>query len=142
MERNKIWIINVFIPPDGAGKMRIFYKLQELLNVGYDIMCGDFDTITDKADRIPFKHIPITKDGNLLKKICDKTALKDPNKSHFTRIDKMVKTRIDRIYVSKSFKTITYNTEYLVDSDNLAVNVKLILGLNEIRGYWKLNTIP
>lgn len=58
------------------------------------------------------------------------------------RIDKMVKTRIDRIYVSKSFKTITYNTEYLVDSDDLAVNVKLNLGLNEIRGYWKLNTIP
>lgn len=54
----------------------------------------------------------------------------------------MVKTRIDRIYVSKSFKTITYNTEYLVDSDDLAVNIKLNLGLNEIRGYWKLNTIP
>lgn len=68
VERNKIWIINVFIPPDGAGKMRIFYKLQELLNVGYDIMCGDFDTITDKADRITFKQILITKDGNLLKK--------------------------------------------------------------------------
>lgn len=68
MERNKIWIINVFTPPDGAGKMRIFYKLQELLNVGYDIMCGDFDTITDKADRITFKQILITKDGNLLKK--------------------------------------------------------------------------
>lgn len=69
VERNKIWIINVFIPPDGAGKMSIFYKLQELLNVGYDIMCGDFDTITDKADRITFKQIPITKDGNLLKKV-------------------------------------------------------------------------
>lgn len=32
----KLGIINVYTPPDRAGKMRIFYKLYELLCVGFN----------------------------------------------------------------------------------------------------------
>lgn len=72
MQQQKLQLINIYTPPDRAGKMRIFYKLQGILNVGYrTTVCGDFNTITDDKDRIPHKNIPITKDSKLLKKICN-----------------------------------------------------------------------
>lgn len=108
-------------------------------------MCGDFNSITDINDRIPIKDIPITRDGKLLKKVCETSDMKDtfrelyPNKCDFTRVDKFVRTRIDRIYISKGIKIWSYRNEYIVDSDHLGVNVRLNLGYNEKRGYWKLN---
>uniref|UniRef100_A0A3B1J3P5 Reverse transcriptase domain-containing protein n=1 Tax=Astyanax mexicanus TaxID=7994 RepID=A0A3B1J3P5_ASTMX len=127
--------------------MKIFYKLYEILLVGFPvILCGDFNTITDLKDRVADNTIHITREGKLLEKICTTCGLKDsfrelfPLDSGFTRFDSRVKTRIDRIYTTKDIKVINYKTELLVESDHLAVNVKLSLGIREQRGYWKLNT--
>lgn len=47
--------------------MRIFYKLNEILNLGYNvILCGDFNTITRHYLK-----------GKLLKKVCENYKLKN-----------------------------------------------------------------
>lgn len=145
----KLRVINVYTPPDRAGKMKIFNKIYELLGVGFNIfLCGDFNTITDIKDRVPVKNMQLTREGKLLKSVCETCEMKDsfrekyPNAVGFTRISRDVKTRIDRIYVNSSSKIriTNYKIEYLVESDHLGVTVKFQMGDEQQRGYWKLNT--
>ncbi|KAL7842654.1 hypothetical protein SRHO_G00243430 [Serrasalmus rhombeus] len=94
------------------------------------------------------KDVELTREGNLLKLVCETCNMKDafrekfPDDLGFMRISNTVKTRIDRIYVNSSLETrvISYKTEYLMEPDHLGVNVKVNLGVVEDRGYWKLNT--
>ncbi|MGL5820256.1 MAG: reverse transcriptase family protein, partial [Sarcina sp.] len=80
-----------------------------------------------------------------MNEISDTYGLKDtfrtlfPNDVGYTRIDNKVRTRIDRIYVSSTVKIINYKTEYLVDSDHLAVAALISVNNCEKKGYWKLN---
>ncbi|KAL7842626.1 hypothetical protein SRHO_G00243150 [Serrasalmus rhombeus] len=112
------------------------------------VLSGDFNTITDIRDRIPMKDVELTREGQLLKLVCETCNMKDafrekfPDDLGFTCISNTVKTGIDRIYVNSSLETkvISYKTEYLMESDHLGVNVKVNLGVVEDRGYWKLNT--
>uniref|UniRef100_A0A8B9HSV8 Reverse transcriptase domain-containing protein n=1 Tax=Astyanax mexicanus TaxID=7994 RepID=A0A8B9HSV8_ASTMX len=56
--------------------MKIFNKLYELLGVGFStILCGDFNT--DIKDRVAQNNIKITREGSLLKQMCDDCGVKD-----------------------------------------------------------------
>lgn len=104
----KIRIINVYAPTERVRKIRPFHDLKDLLGVGYlIIMCADFNTITEISDRSlgPGK---IMRDGSLLKNICDMCEMRDsfrvlhPLEAGYTRFDSNTRTRLDRVYISKS----------------------------------------
>ena len=63
-----------------------------------------------------------------------------PNDVGYTRFDRNVKTRVDRIYINENITPITYKTRPLVNSDHLAVVALLRFGETEKGGYWRLNT--
>lgn len=142
----KIRIINVYTSQKANEKMQLFRKLQEITFTGHHvIVCGDYNTITESNDRISNTPFRISPEGKCLKEVTNNVDLVDvfrklnPNVEGFTRFDSLCKTRIDRIYTSKTINPINYNTILTDASDHLIVMSLLSVGKNEKRGYWKLN---
>uniref|UniRef100_A0A3B1KE89 exodeoxyribonuclease III n=1 Tax=Astyanax mexicanus TaxID=7994 RepID=A0A3B1KE89_ASTMX len=123
LKGQKLRLINVYTSSDRSKKIQLFRKLPELLCSGHDIiLAGDFNTVTEENDREASTHFKLSKEGKILKEICDEFEMKDsfrvmyPDSFGFTRYDNKTKTRIDRIYVSKQanlndYKTVTPGSE-------------------------------
>uniref|UniRef100_A0A3B3DJ71 Endonuclease/exonuclease/phosphatase domain-containing protein n=1 Tax=Oryzias melastigma TaxID=30732 RepID=A0A3B3DJ71_ORYME len=87
----KIRIVNVYTAPDRSKKVQLFKKVNEIINVGFNvILCGDFNTVTEEKDRISTFPFKISREGKLLADICSNASLADvyrtlhPNNVHFT----------------------------------------------------------
>lgn len=144
---NKFRLINVYTAPDRSKKVQLFKKLPEILCGGQStILAGDFNTVTDSKDREASTTFKLSREGGVLKEICENFELIDvfrslyPDKFGFTRYDQKTKTRIDRIYVSKQNKIKTYQTDAFINSDHLVVTCKITCVETKTLNQWKLNT--
>lgn len=95
--------------------------MKQLLEVGFNlIICGNFNIVTEESDRVATTPFKINREGKFLAQVCADASLRDlyrilhPTKTHFTRFDTNVKTRIDGIYISSSIHALNYDT-YMTD---------------------------
>lgn len=147
IKESKIRLINVYTSSDRSKKIQLFKRLPELLCGGQNIiLAGDFNTVTDNKDREASTAFKLSKEGKLLKEICEEFRVQDvfralhPDDFGFTRFDYKTKTRIDRIYVSNQIKIKEYTTKALINSDHLVIGCKIIDVKEKQTNAWKLNT--
>ena len=146
LRKQKMRLINVYTAQRDLDKIALFNKLREVLCGGiYTILAGDFNTITDLKDRIPTTNVILNRANKVMKETLDSSDMKDafrvlhPNAVGYTRFDTRVKTRIDRIYVSKDITINSYRTEAWVNSDHLAVRATICFHDSPRLNNWKLN---
>lgn len=152
-EQQIFQLINIYAPTKLSKKTEFCQKLSQFLDKDFNaILAGDFNMI---ANIFLDKLVGNTSNIHLislekLKEIKNKHDLentwikKNPHKRLFTyhNADKTIHSSLDRIYLSKTIKTISCKIIPISISDHNSVSVIVQISEKDPRGpsVWKLNT--